>query len=333
MDGREVATLGVIEIGSPPTFYVDQLRNIVEFKRHEAVLQIGTFSTPARIEDVASLTLERGDVEALRGCRPRDCDVQLSGEAIDRFRNRVNWRVADAAEQANRVMRELLAELANAYREHGDAGLMSYEDTSRTLSVAQEFRAMIAARPAVLERFPALYRHVTQFPRSSVGDVDDVIYWSKEKLGPKVIVTVTHLAIVRLDDSAPATYGVASKQIYATHYFDSSLGLTLLLNEDASPSAPTYMVYVNRSRLDALGGFFGGLKRAVVRSRTRSATEASLVEARNIVERRFSVRRTAARSPKWNPILATAMWAPSTKPYRIDRWHPRCRDDRAHIIQ
>jgi hypothetical protein len=79
MDGREVATLGVIEIGSPPTSYVDQLRNIVEFERHEAVLQIGTFSTPARMEDVASLTLERGDVEALRGCRPRDCDVQLSG--------------------------------------------------------------------------------------------------------------------------------------------------------------------------------------------------------------------------------------------------------------
>jgi hypothetical protein len=68
-------------------------------------------------------------------------------------------------------MRELLAELANAYREHGDAGLMSYQDTSRTLSVAQEFRAMIAARPAVLERFPALYRHVTQFPRSSVDKV------------------------------------------------------------------------------------------------------------------------------------------------------------------
>jgi hypothetical protein len=53
---------------------------------------------------------------------------------------------------------------------------MSYQDTSRTLSVAQEFRAMIAARPAVLERFPALYRHLTQFPRLSVGDVDDVIY-------------------------------------------------------------------------------------------------------------------------------------------------------------
>ncbi len=39
-DGREVATLGAIQMHSSPQFYVDQLRNIVDFKRHDAVIQV-----------------------------------------------------------------------------------------------------------------------------------------------------------------------------------------------------------------------------------------------------------------------------------------------------
>ena len=118
-------------------------------------------------------------------------------------------------------------------------------------------------------------------------DVEDIIYWSKEQLGTRGVVSVTHLAIARLTDSAPAMFAVASRQIYGAHYFDASLGLTVLLRDNASSSPASYLVYVNRSRLDALGGMLGGLKGAVVRSRSRSAMANSLIEARDRVERRF----------------------------------------------
>lgn len=49
----------------------------------------------------------------------------------------------------------------------------------------------------------------------------------------------------------------------------------------------SYLVYVNRSRIDALAGFWGGLKRALVRSRARSGMSDSLVLARDRVERRY----------------------------------------------
>jgi hypothetical protein len=288
VDGREVAILGVIRIGVPAAFYLDQLRDIVTFKRAAAaVLQIGAFSEQAREADVAGLSLEDRDLESLRQCRPRDCGMQLSAEALDRFRRAVPWGRTDARTVADRVMRQVLVDLVNRYREHGDAALMTYVDGDEPLSLAKEFRSMVGSRPAILERFPDLHRHLLEYPRRRTDGIEDIVYWSKEKAGPAVIVSVTHMAITRLAAGPEGAFAAASRQIYGSHYFDSSLGVTILLDAPGDRSAGTIVAYVNRSRLDALGGFFGGLKRAIVRSRTRAAMDDSLVEARDLVERRY----------------------------------------------
>jgi hypothetical protein len=268
VDGREIAIAGAIRVALSPEQYTAQLRDIVEFKRHEAVQQIGTFGVPPRVADVAGLTLDRDHLDDLRDCELRDCDLQLSGGAIERVRT-IHWSAPDATEQANRTMREILTELTDSYRRGGDTALMTYDNDKRPLVVADEFRAMMAAPPAVLPRFPLLSRHVTEFPLANGAGIEDLIYWSKEDVGPKVIISVTHMAIQRVDGGGPVAYAVASKQIYGSHYFDSSLGLTLLLRDERPLSA--VLVYVNRSRVDVLDGFLGGLKRAVVRSRARAA--------------------------------------------------------------
>jgi len=163
---------------------------------------------------------------------------------------------------------------------------MTYVDDDHPVSVAAEFRAMVDAQPAILNRFPTLDRHMRRYPEAS-PDTDDILYWSKEKLGPEVVVSVTHLAVARLAGSEPARFAAASRQIYGSQYFDASLGITMVL-EDAARPAGSYLVYVNRSRLDALGGFFGPMKRLIVRSRTRSAMSKTLLEVRDLVERRFA---------------------------------------------
>jgi hypothetical protein len=288
-DGREVATLGVVEIRVPAAFYIDQLRDVVAFKREsDAVLQIGTFSNPARVDDLAGLTLDERDLQSLRRCRPGDCDIQLSADALERVRQEVAWGRSDSVARANRVFREVLVDLVNRYREIGDAGLMTYVDSDRPLSLATEFRSMVASRPAILERFPNLYQHLLEFPRRRAEGIEDIVYWSKEKMGPAVIISVTHLAIARVVDGPAGTYAAASKQIYGSRYFDSSLGITIGLEASDGRGPGMIMAYVNRSRVDALGGFLGGLKRAVVRSRTRSAMGRSLVEARALVEGRYA---------------------------------------------
>ena len=292
-DGGEVATVGIVAAAVPGRFYMDQLRNIASFKgASRDVLQIGTFSVPATVADLAGLSLDADDLQDLVRCRLHACGIQLSGDGIERVGRAIAGSDASGAQRrGDRAFREILVDLVNRYRERGDAALMTYEDTPQPVSVAAEFRRMIGSEPAILKRLPALSTHMAAFPRPA-SRVDDVVYWSKEKLGPAVVVTVTHLAIAELDGAGPDAFAAASKQIYASHYFDASLGVTVLVGGAPEGRPRSRLVYANRSRIDALAGFWGGLKRAVVRSRTRSGLRNSLAEARALVERRFESRTT-----------------------------------------
>jgi hypothetical protein len=51
------------------------------------------------------------------------------------------------------------------------------------------------------------------------------------------------------------------KQICANHYFEASLGLTVVVPATQGPDPSFYLLYFNRSRSDALNGGFSGLAR------------------------------------------------------------------------
>src|SRR5690349_23273758 len=133
-DDREVATIGIVSIGVPARFYIEQLRNVASFKSESrAVLEIGTFSTPAVLDDLTDLSLDQSESSRLRRCRLHDCGFQLSSEAIERIQGRPD------ASSALREYRQILVDLVNRYREHGDAALMTYEDAEPSLSAAASF--------------------------------------------------------------------------------------------------------------------------------------------------------------------------------------------------
>ena len=184
VDAREIAILGAIRIRVPAPFYIDRLRDIVQFKTSKSVLQIGRFRLPAHFDDVRELILEDADVAGLGSCRPGSCSVQLSRDAMQRFQQESPWRASDPVAATSRVMQTVLVDMVNAYRESGDGTLMTYADARVPVSVAGEFRAMITAPPAMLARFPSLHQHLLHFPRTVPGDVEDVVYWSREQLGP-----------------------------------------------------------------------------------------------------------------------------------------------------
>jgi hypothetical protein len=172
---------------------------------------------------------------------------------------------------------------------------MTYADVERPVDAAAAFRRMIASKPALLERLPVLFRHLTSFP-GVASDVDDIVYWSKQELGSAVVVTVTHLAVARIDDPRVQAFAAASKQIYGSRYFDSSLGITVVVDAGARDGRPeSFVAYANRSRIDALDGFWGRLTRPIVRARTRSGIRSSLDAARALVERRFQQHETDPR--------------------------------------
>ena len=60
---------------------------------------------------------------------------------------------------------------------------------------------------------------------------------------------------------------ILSRQLYASHYFEGSIGLTIVFQDPLAAGQGVWIVYVNRSRVDAFGGWFGGAKRAMVNAR------------------------------------------------------------------
>ena len=288
-DKREVATLGIVRVRITPEFYVERLADIVNFKRDEAVLQIGRFADPPDLDNVARLTLEDSDIQNLRECRVGHCGVQLPADAIQRFRREVDWQRADAQRQANCLMREILVEYVAGYLKGGTPSMMEYADVPEPVNVGREFASLAASKVAEWHRFPRLLRHLLEDPANHTAPIADVVYWSKEKVGRRAVVSVTHLAIAQSDSDSLADYAIASKHIYGSHYFDASLGLTVLVRDRSTASPAMYLAYFNRTRVDVFGGVFGGITRKVVTSRARGTVSDQLARIQRTLEGQFAL--------------------------------------------
>ncbi len=78
---------------------------------------------------------------------------------------------------------------------------------------------------------------------------------------------------------------IVSKQIYANHYFDSSLALTAFLNVPG-PSPKSYLFYENRSRADGLEGTFGKIKRGIIEDKALGSLKSILHQTQLNLETR-----------------------------------------------
>ena len=283
-DPREISSLGVIMVDATPEDYIEQLRDIAGFKRGDSVTQIGTFGAQPAVRDIAQLTLPSGDRRHLAKCRRGRCDVQLPADAMERIFRSVEWSTHLEADQADSAFRGELVRIATNYLELGEAGMPVYHDEPVTTSTAVEFRGMVWDEPALLRDFDSLSEHLRRFPRRTAG-VEDLLYWSREKVGRAEVISITHLAIQAIPDRTPIAFIAASRQVYSTHYFDASLGITLLLSEPTTAGS-TVVVYANRSRADVFGGLLGPMKRSIAANRSRAAIGKFLTAVREKVESR-----------------------------------------------
>ena len=280
---RELATLGIVRINTSPSSYVARLTDIGTFKRTNDVLQVGTFSNPPSREDVASLIVDEADLQRLRECRVEDCNVQFSADGIERVRSDIDWRTADASRNASLLVRRLLVDYVARYRQSGATATMEYADRAPRLNVGLEFASLIDADNITSNYAPRLRRHLLEYPTSSAGKMTDFVYWSKELVRSRPVISITHVATSTAADDSPVAFAIGSKQIYAMHYYDASLGLTLLVPDRTSASPATYVVYLNRSRIDLFDGLFGGVTRRIVAGRARTLVAVQLERLQRVL--------------------------------------------------
>ena len=247
------------------------------------MLQIGTFGNPPQLRDVASLNVDEGDLQRLRECRVEECGVRLGADGIERIRREIDWRSPDASRNASSLVRQLLVDYVARYRQGGTEAAMEYANRAPRLNVGREFASLIDADTVTSAYAPRLRRHLLEYPKSSTDKLTDVVYWSKELVRGRPVISITHLATAAAIDDSPVAYAIGSKQIYAMHYYDASLGLTLLVPDRTVSSPATYVVYLNRSRIDLFDGVFGGVARRIVAGRARTLVAEQLQRLQRVL--------------------------------------------------
>ena len=150
---------------------------------------------------------------------------------------------------------------------------------------------------------PEFHNYLEEFPNSTSPNVEDFIYWSKEKYGLKSVVSITHVAIYKRTRGNRTEVLVASKQLYASHYFDASLGLTAFVEGNERAASGSYLLYLNRSRIGALRGFFVSLKRSVIGAQIRQGLAKNLM----LVKRRLTASMGAASAVHDATIVRTSL--------------------------
>jgi hypothetical protein len=165
---------------------------------------------------------------------------------------------------------------------------MTYNDHGRPQTLVDQLDRIVQASSFLAREWPDLHNAVATFSGRLPDGLEDFTYWSKEKVGPRASITLTH---VILRPPTDGTAVVASKQIYASHYASASLGLTVLADQSTAAGPRTLLIYVNRTRVDMFGGLLGGLKRPLVRSRARAGAERMMMTLRTKLESQFRQSR------------------------------------------
>jgi hypothetical protein len=278
-DGKEVTTFGAIRVACTAEVFAERIRDIEKFKASEYVLQIGRFQAQPSPADLAGLTLEPGDREAMRVCKAGACGLRLPLAAMDKFRTSIPWGTPAEADAAAAAMRQFLADEARTYLAGGSTALPDYADRAGTTPREAAFRGLLRPSEFKAEAQPELFRWLDEFPRMTVDGADSFLYWSREKFGLKPTISISHSVILRRNGAV--VFG--SKQVYASHYFEASLGMAVFIPvPDASYG---YVTYLNRSRVDTLRGILAPIARMVAARRARDGLDRMLTGVKNKLEK------------------------------------------------
>jgi hypothetical protein len=283
-DTREIAVAGAVRIAAPSERLVARLREVENLQRSSIVLAVGRFSRPAQADDLLNAPFEDYNLD-LRDCRPGDCRVRMAGADIARFHRQVDWRAGDARARSAGVWREVLAGYAAEYDRRGRQALPVYENKPEPLSVASELSLLVEDFGFVARYSPELYDYLREFGPARPAGAEDTIYWSKEDFGVRPVFRISHQVIHRRRGTAGADIA-ATNQIYADHYMDAALGVTLAIPAPGGATDGFYMVAVNRARTRSLSGVLRRLIRGTVQGRSRDAMRKILTATKSALEAR-----------------------------------------------
>jgi hypothetical protein len=320
-DKREVALCGLVNLRTNANEF---LRSYLDGMTHQnqTVIEAGRFGSAPTVADLQQMTIEPRDLEDLKECVAGDCKIKLSAKMIERLRNEVDWQAADYQAQATQLLKTMLVEYVSDYLARGPAALIEYNDKRDVVRVADEQQALVSASGYLSD--------LLRDTQSGMQLVEDSIIWSKVKFGLKPVLVINHVRAYKVERDHGPQVLVVSNQLYANHYFTSSMALTAFVNV---PGTTPYLVYENRSRADGLVGPFGKIKRSVIESKSveglKSVLQHSKLRLEGPIPNAAETAIEAHQSPGWGqrlfggirPLLWVLVISALLALLLLGRWH------------
>jgi hypothetical protein len=147
---REVAVIGVARLEASTAYLVSRFQDIEKFKENPALLGIRKFVPPAGPQDLERFGLEAHDLSDLSNCRIGACNVNLSARMLERLAHGIDWSRPDGATAAQSVFRDEVLHYLETYLRDGNPALIEYQDKSKPVRLAEDFREVLDADRASL---------------------------------------------------------------------------------------------------------------------------------------------------------------------------------------
>jgi len=252
---RDIAVFGIISVAAPRASIVSNLLDFRASLASPTRVRFGILSDPAVAADVQALVIDKDDASDARKCKPGDCTFKLPATEMRKIQQEVDWKARDIQAELSAYARRRLLAYVTDYRARGDSALVVYDDRGG-VSASDAFADLLKDGPYVYRYAPALANYLRTYPRDKLEGAKEVIFWS-EDAAPHLrrTLNVNHL-VVYTPPELPDMTLVASKQLYAKHYFEAAFDLMSVI--DKSGTTPgSYIVVVRRYRFDNLPS--GGL--------------------------------------------------------------------------
>ena len=277
--GNEVALFAGISVKADGDRLAEWVNQIEKWKKNPHVLAIGRFSNPPRIQDLEGLEFDSRDLAAIRSCRPGSCDLKLSAAEMTQLQQAAEHAEGDSGLTVQQAFHQMILARVQNYLANGQ--IPPDEDHHKTVQPEARFEALLQHTPFLTERLPELVEELKGHPTENNPGVESFLYWSKERLARKAMVSVTQLTIVRSHAPDLPDTLVVGKDIFSSHYTNASLSVTALMRGE--PGHSNYLVYVNRTDLDVLHGILGGVVRSAIEHHLKE-TSGALEDSRNRLE-------------------------------------------------
>lgn len=282
----QVGVFAISPVSVPANSLIEHARAIEDLKRSRFVIAVQRFSDPPRMEDLAGLVLTQRDLDAAMACRPQNCSFKLTEAEMTLLHDSASEGDGDRPARYQRAFKKVLLSRATAYLEAGLRALPPVANRETPACLDRAFNDILSASPP-LSDVPCAAEWLRSDPSES-REVASALYWSYETYGAgKPVVTITHLGLVPANaPGQPAL--VIGKQVFASRYMTGSLAVTAIVTDAATRQ--NYLVYVNRTGVDLLGGFLGPIKRAVLESRLKGQVPEIIAKLRTRLERDGATR-------------------------------------------